>query len=87
MVHRTTVAPSESSVITEPSMTWQPIETAPRDGSLILIGGMGSRGWFVADVKWRDGWMMWSSETDDWTEECHAASHWMPLPAPPTGQP
>lgn len=66
-------------------MQWQPIETAPKDGSLIMIGGTSYAGWFWSDAKWLDGWMMWSSTDDDWNVECFEASHWMPLPAPPQG--
>lgn len=64
---------------------WQPIETAPKDGSLIMIGGTSYAGWFWSDAKWLDGLMMWSSTDDDWNVDCFEASHWMPLPAPPQG--
>lgn len=64
--------------------TWQPIETAPRDGSVILICGF-SPDYFVGDVKWDDGeWMLFSVEKDEYREPCFAATHWMPLPKPPS---
>lgn len=63
---------------------WQPIETAPRDGTEILIAfGCGD-----GDVPpplvcaWDDkvsGWLLVGLEVEITT----AASHWMPLPAPP----
>jgi hypothetical protein len=62
--------------------TWQPIETAPKDGTIILICGF-SPDYFVADAKWDGGWGLFSPENDGYTEPCFAASHWMPLPLPP----
>ena len=62
---------------------WQPIETAPKDGSLIMIGGYGDAGWFWADAKWDGGWMMWHPDDEEYTSECFLASHWKPLPEPP----
>jgi len=53
---------------------WQPIETAPKDGTEIL----GYAGGFLL-LSWRD---------DEWHEETFEESgwnptHWMPMPAPP----
>jgi len=61
---------------------WQPIETAPKDGSVILICGSSPK-YFVADVKWDGEWFLFSPEKDQYTEPCFAASHWQPLPTPP----
>jgi len=62
---------------------WQPIETAPKDGTNILICGQGSEGYYVSDVKWDGEWMLFNVASDDWTEPTFKVSHWMPLPAPP----
>lgn len=61
-------------------MEWQPIETAPRDGS-----------GFLAYVKetWVEG-MFWNGEEwsylsdgDTTPHGRHQPTHWMPLPTPP----
>ncbi|PVE22209.1 hypothetical protein DC522_22175 [Microvirga sp. KLBC 81] len=55
---------------------WQPIETAPRDGSPILI--------FTA---WSDRTVgYWSAHRKIWVDQSHGivvATYWMPLPDPP----
>ena len=67
-------------------MDWQPIETAPKDGTRML----GASGPDVSITSW-DSFRKWINESavtddgygwyghDDWTP-----THWMPLPAPPT---
>ena len=55
---------------------WLPIETAPRDGSQVLM--------FSA---WSDRTVgYWSSHRGTWVDQGHGivvATHWMPLPDPP----
>jgi hypothetical protein len=58
---------------------WQPISTAPKDGTSILI--------FEADDS-TDGIVRvsrWRNDTIPcgWTGTEHAPSHWLPLPLPP----
>ena len=70
---------------------WQSIESAPRDGTSILIAGgafdddtsMGGEMPFkgVAIVSWRDGWQGEQRAHDEWF--WHKPTHWMPLPEPP----
>lgn len=62
---------------------WQPIETAPKDGSEVLVCKPFMDGWAHYVVFWlRDkGWTVWSN-AEGW--ELAEPTHWMPLPAPPT---
>lgn len=70
---------------------WQPIETAPKDERAILVF---DTDYGVVTAKWRydDQWGgVWGSENyiqdgsiyDD-ALIAHKATHWMPLPDPPT---
>ncbi len=71
-------------------MEWQPIETAPKDGTKILLGR------FVNDGSEHDGRVMvdwWRTHHDSYTGFGHfnphywPPTHWMPLPAKPdTGE-
>ena len=66
-------------------MIWEPIETAPRDESALLL-------WFPdAELKVRAAF--WSPDGDwfeyEWsghpiTDLCGQPTHWMPIPKPPT---
>ena len=62
---------------------WQPIETAPTDGSVIMAGYWRAEGWFCS---------LYDAEVDAFDADNHGFSrnvapltHWMPLPAPPKG--
>lgn len=64
-------------------MEWRPIETAPKNGTPVLIaghwGGVPDAPQFV-DVD------TWDDHSGDW--RCHdrahdLVTHWLPLPAPP----
>ena len=62
---------------------WQPIDTAPKDATSILLGGPG----WVAPATWDDTLegTVWGGT---WTMASKPPSppmHWMPLPAPPNG--
>ena len=61
---------------------WQPIETAPKDGSTIVLGGYGwtRRGYWAIDNFIGNGQPTWSSEDG---HGCGEVTHWMPLPEPP----
>jgi hypothetical protein len=60
-------------------MEWQPIETAPKDGTLVLLGNANNPEWPLRCRRWDDEtWGHWRGQDGD------EATHWMPLPAPPT---
>jgi hypothetical protein len=72
-------------------MEWQPIYTAPKDGTRVDLWGKCLLRWDkaserIVNVAWgpvRD-WM--GNERDDWQHgrgEDFQPTHWMPLPAPP----
>lgn len=70
-------------------MDWQPIETAPKDGSEIILGG---QGWVSAGF-WSDGEECKRAEAGWFFEDDRASlliarnanpTHWMPLPPSPT---
>lgn len=66
-------------------MKWQSIETAPKDGTIVLVCGVGCDGYFVADVKWHgDHCLMFDPCTDGYSIETDLPTHWMPLPPPPS---
>ena len=72
-------------------MSWQPIETAPKDGTLVILYG----GYFGVSLgSWReDDYLaergeMWLDNSYDEYSTGFASwplepSHWMPLPPPP----
>ena len=65
-------------------MNWQPIETAPKDGTHILLARTDSewvcQGRYVCDDK---GWYELNNDASDhWGGEIYP-THWMPLPEPP----
>jgi len=65
---------------------WQPIETAPRDGTKVLL--LSQIGIFVGSYDTYDVWGRWALELsisgDGVDQEC--ITHWMPLPKPPESE-
>lgn len=61
-----------------PTEHWQPIESAPKDGSDILISGVGSRRWIDVGRWYKGGWR------NDGFGTISGVTHWQPLPEPPT---
>ncbi len=59
---------------------WQPIETAPRDGTWLLCWEPGTE----VDIM---RWYAWSTTRGEW-QSCEGIrtepTHWQPLPAPPS---
>jgi hypothetical protein len=78
-----------------PSPVWREIESAPKDGTPILISGgtfchpdsMGGPEPFrgVSIARWDRFWNEWSGNPTS-HDDClsHEPTHWMPLPPPPT---
>ena len=68
---------------------WQPIETAPKDGTVLLSdGGTVGEGFWHDGSKCRghrggEGWF-WETDRCELLIASNAhATHWMPLPSPP----
>jgi hypothetical protein len=63
---------------------WQPIETAPKDGTAILVSGL-SHGKRYIDINvWRrNEWHCFHPEDNGYTVPVLPATHWQPLPEPP----
>ena len=70
------------------SQQWKPIETAPRDGTTVLLSfhylnGVHPGKSFVAMLEWNKatgGWGLFKNLELDGTLK---VSHWMPIPEPP----
>lgn len=64
---------------------WQPIETAPRDGTVVTLW-RGERGWgaphAMDGARWKDDHWWWRG--GKYTQSADRITHWMPLVAPPT---
>ena len=60
---------------------WQPIETAPRDGTVFLAGRFGGDIGSITVARQKRGWSGWQTVPGDWP---FVATHWQPLPEPPT---
>ena len=54
---------------------WQPIETAPKDGTRLLLANTTGK---LADGVWSTRYEVWS-----WAYMMTEPTHWMPLPAKP----
>jgi hypothetical protein len=58
---------------------WQPISTAPKDGTKILTFGISEAlGGVMRVSSWRD-----DTVPKGWTGGENAPAYWMPLPVPP----
>ncbi|MGI9292383.1 MAG: DUF551 domain-containing protein [Pseudomonadales bacterium] len=60
---------------------WQPIETAPKDGTWVLLGGC-EFGYIIQTARWYD-WGVQGWEWGDYSNRGFKPTHWMPLPEPP----
>lgn len=72
-------------------MNWQPIETAPKDDTRILLADheyVAIGRWRLAiqaDEGWqeREAWMTWDCEDALFSGRFDNPTHWAPLPSPP----
>ena len=72
---------------------WQPIETAPQDGTLVLLAIAGTSVQVTARYCPNGAWSKWHLgstcrgggvlHTEDGPEDILDPTHWMPLPEPP----
>lgn len=65
--------------------TWEPIASAPKDGTIILVyvPADGDDRAEIASVHWAPHADKWLCANSGWTLESPQPTHWMPLPAPP----
>lgn len=85
------IAIAAMTVQAEPQ--WQGIESAPRDGTWILVPDESMNGFGVTATRWDKGWVCYprtgNTEVEGWW--LHGGfygaqkliTHWMPLPTPP----
>lgn len=60
---------------------WQPIETAPKDGTPVLLFDCGAY-WLV---EWNKRTGRWEGLDSSFVASPEPGAHWMPLPAAPEG--
>ena len=63
---------------------WQPIETAPKDGTRFLAYEPRHE-YRYYECWWEDDFRDWSGWQDDFDSE-PKPTHWMPLPEPPEAE-
>lgn len=67
---------------------WQPIETAPKDGSSVMLAREDDDFSWVCEGHWdraglHSGWYAANTHWTDATGDALDPTHWQPLPAPP----
>lgn len=68
-------------------VAWMPIRTAPRNETMIVLGGEGQQTWVGFFSGWNNYWT--TGEVDrsrDHVMHTPQPTHWMPLPPAPTPQ-
>lgn len=61
---------------------WQPIETAPKDGTTV-IAYRPTKPPHIEGMHWSEGCWYWSYDGDGPDGYAVPPTHWMPLPSPP----
>lgn len=92
ITHRQEPYVGEGETAPAPADQWQPISTAPKDGTCVLLF-LRDEG-FATLAYWRkddpgDEFDWWLPAMDEWLCDgvVHEATHWMPLPKPPGAAP
>ncbi len=67
----------------EAASAWQPIETAPKDGEILIWVNIGSG--YPVSSQWSDKKRHWTAPF--FNDGYPSVTHWQPLPSPPTHQP
>ena len=68
---------------------WQPIETAPKDGAVVLGYSCDVTGPVFASMAWSEELGTWALEPTAWGDqswEWPEVTHWMPLPESPEAE-
>lgn len=66
---------------------WQPIETAPKDGTDFLAWLMGNTHMVIYFDASIDSLYPWRATDSNSCYHVDAPTHWMPLPEPPSTEP
>lgn len=64
-------------------MAWRPIESAPKDGSPMLVFSTGKH---IGRATWNSEELMFEDEHHEFIDQ-RWLTHWIPLPSPPKEQP
>lgn len=97
MDHADTCGPAAVEKVNRAFGQWQPISTAPKDGTVVLLGDtkfpdeVVAGYWGLASAAWGDGadtefpWVMLESGNgiNHLMSGHHGPTHWMPLPPAP----
>lgn len=75
---------TEIDVVKFQATEWQPMETAPRDGKLILVFAPGTSDKWDGDLGSLTTVCAWHPDAGFCVCELREPTHWMPLPDPPT---
>lgn len=69
-----------------PPSPWRPIESAPKDGTEILVYvDYGDGSWKIEKAHWQHVFNKFMNATyDPMMDDIDGATHWQPLPSPPS---
>ena len=86
-MNKTDTLEADAPAVPQEPVAWQPIETAPKDGSRVLLwwDGAAREGWCAGAGKSRDGGDWWRSHS--LTVCAGRPTQWMSLPPAPEGSP